>query len=173
MMSTRRTTLGHWLQSGSEHVAVALMAIMFVSFLLQICFRYLLNQPLGWSEEVTILCWIWVVLWGASFIVPDAEEVRFDIIYGAVSPATRRYFTLVTSTALVVLLVISLPASWRYVAFMKREHSAYLHMRFNYLYSIYLIFAVTCIVKHAWLAWSALRGTAVSGPERVGEAAKP
>src|SRR5678810_1104141 len=86
-----------WLRRRADDVAVALIAMMFVSFLLQIVFRYVLNRPLGWTEEVTVLCWVWVVLWGASFIVADADEVRFDILYNAVSPRARRVFTIVAS----------------------------------------------------------------------------
>jgi hypothetical protein len=60
--------------------------------------------------------------------------------------------------SLIVLLAISIPATWRYIAFMKREHSAYLHMRFDILYSIYLLFVVVVIVKHVRLALLAIRG---------------
>ncbi len=158
MTTTRRAAIGEWLHRRAENVAVALIATMFICFLLQIAFRYLLNRPLGWTEEVTVLCWLWVVLWCAAFVVPDNEEIRFDLVYDAVPKRVRRTFTVISSTALVVLLAISLPATWRYVIFMKREHSAYLQMRFDYLYSIYLIFAVACIVKHAQLAWSAIKG---------------
>jgi len=62
-----------WLRRRADNVAVALIATMFVSFLLQIVFRYVLNRPLGWSEEVTVLCWVWVILWGSSFIVADED----------------------------------------------------------------------------------------------------
>ena len=139
---------------------MALIALMFVSFLLQIAFRYVLNRPLGWTDEVTVLCWIWLVLWGASFILSDKDEIRFDIVYGLVSGRTRRAFTAISSVALVVLFIISLPATWNYVLFMKREKSAYLGMRFDFLYSIYVVFALACIVKHAMIAWSAFRGRA-------------
>src|SRR5512136_1440115 len=118
------------------------MAMMFVSFLLQIFFRYVLNQPLGWTEEVTVLCWVWVVLWSAAFLLSDADEVRFDIVYSAVPRGARRVFVVVSSVAFIVLLAVSVPATWRYIEFMKREHSAYFHMRFDILYSIYLIFVV-------------------------------
>jgi C4-dicarboxylate transporter DctQ subunit len=157
-MTTRRDAIVRWLHKRAENVAVALMATMFVSFILQIAFRYLLNSPLGWTEEVTVLCWVWGVLWSAAFIVSDHEEIRFDILYEVVPRRVRRIFTVISSIALVVLLLISLPASWRYVIFMEREHSAYLHMRFDFLYSIYLIFAVACIVKHARLAWTGITG---------------
>jgi len=134
------------------------MATMFVCFLLQIFFRYVLNRPLGWTEEVTVLCWVWVILWSAAFLLSDAEEVRFDIIYSAVPRGVRRVFVIVSSASLIVLLAMSVPASWHYVAFMKREHSAYFHMRFDILYSIYLVFAAVVIVKHARLLVLAIRG---------------
>jgi len=141
----------------AQHVAVALIATMFVCFLLQICFRYLFNAPLGWTEEVTILCWVWVVLWGAAFVLRDEEEVRFDLVYAAVPRAVRGGFTLVTSIAVVALLAYSLPATWRSVAFMRREHSAYLRIPFSYLYSIYVIFAVAVAVRHVVLGARAAR----------------
>ena len=156
LSNSPRTT--SWPRRRAENVIVALIAIMFISFLLQIAFRYLLNRPLGWTDEVTVLCWVWLVLWGAAFILSDRDEIRFDIVYGLVSERTRRTFTVISSLALVVLFVVSLPASWNYVLFMKREKSAYLGMRFDYLYSIYIIFSVACIVKHVRIAWNAVRG---------------
>ena len=155
-----------WWHRRAEDVAVALIATMFVSFLLQIVFRYALNRPLGWTEEVTVLCWVWVVLWGASFVLTEHEEVRFDILSGAVPARVRRAFTIVSSLALVVLMALALPAIWRYVAFMRREHSAYLGMRFDVLYSIFVVFAVMCIVRQLGAAWRAWRGT--PAVERIG-----
>ena len=147
-----------WWRRRAEDVAVALIATMFVSFLLQIVFRYALNRPLGWTEEVTVLCWVWVVLWCAAFVLSDNDEIRFDIVYTLVPPRVRRLFTAVSSIAFVVLLLISLPASWNYVAFMKREHTAYLHLRLDVMYSVYVIFVLACVVKQARIALRAITG---------------
>jgi TRAP-type C4-dicarboxylate transport system permease small subunit len=159
-MSTNLLAVKGWFRRRADDITVLLIGTMFVCFLLQIVSRYVLNAPLGWTEEVTVLCWVWVVLWGAAFVLSDAEEIRFDIVYGIVPEPVRRAFTVASSLALVVLLAWSLPATWSYVTFMKREHTAYLHMRFDFLYAIYLIFAVACIVKHIRLAWLAYRGRA-------------
>ena len=59
----------------AEHVAVGLMATMFASFLLQIAFRYVLNRPLGWTEEVTVICW--VCLRFASMTIPEGKSIPF------------------------------------------------------------------------------------------------
>ena len=78
-------------------------------------------------------------------------------MYSAVPAPLRRAFTVITSVVICVLLLWSLPATWKYVTFMKREHTAYLHMRFDVLYAIYIVFVVATVASHARLAWRALR----------------
>jgi C4-dicarboxylate transporter, DctQ subunit len=74
----------------AENVAAAMLAVMFIAFLIQILFRYVLNWPAGWASELSTIMWIWLVLWGAAFVVREREEIRFDIFYGSVAPRTRR-----------------------------------------------------------------------------------
>ena len=147
-----------WLQRRTHNIAALLLATMFGCFIVQIVLRYVFNYPVGWTEELSILCWMWGILWGAAFVVTVRDEVRFDILYGNVPEGVRRVFTVITGLALIGLYGVSLPAAWSFVAFMKVERSAYLHVPINYLYSIYVIFAVACIVRYAWLVWVAIRG---------------
>ncbi len=147
-----------WLRHRTHNIAALLLATMFSCFLVQIFFRYVLNNPVGWTEELSILCWMWGILWGAAFVVTESDEVRFDIVYGNVSEGVRRVFTVITGLALIGLYGVSLPAAWSFVAFMKVERSAYLHVPISYLYSIYIVFAVACIVRYTWLVFTAIRG---------------
>jgi C4-dicarboxylate transporter, DctQ subunit len=151
-------TVARWLHRRAENIAALMLATMFACFIVQIFFRYVLNHPVGWTEEVSTLMWIWGVLWGAVFVLRESDEVRFDIIYSAVSERTRRVFTIISSLALVVFYAIALPGVVGYVLFMKVERSAYLGIRFDYLYSIYILFAVAAAVRYAGLAWRAWRG---------------
>jgi TRAP-type C4-dicarboxylate transport system permease small subunit len=156
---------GPWLRRRAENVAVALLAAMFVAFIIQIAFRYLLNFPIGWTSELTVATWLWIVLWGAAFVLRESEEIRFDLISSAVGRRTRRGFAIVTAVALIGLYGLSLPASVDYVAFMKVQSTTYLTIRYDHLYSIFVIFAVAIIARYLWILWRALRG----GPD--GEAA--
>src|SRR4051812_8453166 len=150
--------IGRWLRRRAENVMVALLTVMFATFIIQIFSRYMLNNPVGWSEEVIITAWLWTVLWGAAFVVSEAEEIRFDIIYSKFSDRTRRIVTVITAIALVALYCISLPASYAYVSFMKVERSAYLHVPINWMYSIYVVFLVACIGRYCGLIIVAIRG---------------
>ena len=158
MTYAQSVSLGRWLRRRAENFLVMLLSIMFISFIIQIFYRYVLNNPIGWSEEVIVTTWMWTVLWGAAFVLSEAEEIRFDIIYSNISENLRRVFTALTGIAAVFLYGISLPAAYSYVTFMKVERSAYLHVPINWLYSIYVIFLVACIGRYCWLIVDAVRG---------------
>jgi len=149
---------GRWLRRRAENVSALLLLAMFVCFIIQIAARYVFNYPLGWTDEVSVLCWIWCTLWGAAFVLREKDEVRFDIIYSAASENTRRIFTIITGIAAIALFGIALPAVFSYVTFLKVERSAYLGIRLDYLYSIYLLFSLAVIVRYAALTWRAIKG---------------
>jgi len=58
----------------------------------------------------------------------------------------------------VALYALSLPGTYKYVAFMKVERSSYLNIRLDWMYSIYVIFVVAVILRYVWIFWEALRG---------------
>jgi TRAP-type C4-dicarboxylate transport system permease small subunit len=157
MTSLLRRAAG-WARRRAENILAALLAAMFVAFIIQIVARYLLNAPVGWTIEVSTLAWMWGVLWGAALVLTDEEEIRFDIVYGAAPASLRRAFDAVTGTVVVGVFGWSLPAVYDYVTFMKVERSAYLGIRFDLLFSIYLVFAVAMIIRHAWIVWRSLTG---------------
>lgn len=156
----RSAAVGAWLYRRAENLLAAMLAVMFAAFIVQIVFRYLIGLPVGWPNEISVVMWIWLVLWGAAFVLREDEEIRFDLLYASAPPGRRRVMFLVAAAVLVFLYAISLPAVWDYVTFMRVERTAYLKIRFDWLYSIYIVFVVTVIVRYLWLSWQAVFGTA-------------
>jgi TRAP-type C4-dicarboxylate transport system permease small subunit len=150
-----------WLARRAENVAALMLAVMFLAFCLQIAFRYLLNFPVGWTSELTVVLWLWLVLFGAAFVLKESEEIRFDLLVGSVGRRPRIAMGVVAALALIVLYGVSLKASWSYVAFMKVERSSYLKIPMNWLFSIYIVFLVAILARYAWLLWHYLRGEEV------------
>ncbi|MCD6043897.1 MAG: C4-dicarboxylate transporter permease [Burkholderiales bacterium] len=147
-----------WLRRRAENVAAAMVAVMFAAFVVQIVFRYFLNFPVGWTSELTVVMWLWLVLWGAAFVVEEREEIRIDLLSGAAGRRTRIAMGLVTALALLAVYGASLPASYSYVTFMKVESSSYLKIRMDWLFSIYLVFLVAILARYLWIVWHLLRG---------------
>ena len=158
-MTVRLGAIGRWLRRRAEDISVALLATMFVALIAQVVFRYLVNFPMGWTDEISLITWVWLVLWGAAFVVRESEEIRFELLHASAPAPVRRTMTVVAAAALVALFALSLPAVIDYVAFMKVQRTAYLHIRFDWLFSIYVIFAVAAIVRYFWIGWRALMRT--------------
>jgi TRAP-type C4-dicarboxylate transport system permease small subunit len=159
-MNPKLVTTGGWLRRRAENVLALMLLGMFVAFLLQILFRYVLNLSIGWTHEISVALWIWLVLFGTSFVVREVEEIRFDFFWSGASDRRRRVMQILSSVALIAMFGISLPAVVDYITFMKVESTAYLKIRFDYLYSIYIVFAVAMIVRYLWLGVQAIRGKA-------------
>lgn len=155
---------GAWLRRRAENVAAALLAVMFLAFMVQIVFRYFLNFPIGWTSELSVITWLWLVLWGAAFVVRENEEIRFDLIYWAVGSRTRIAMGIFVGISIVILYGASLPATLAYVRFMKVEKTSYLKIPFDWLFSIYVVFAVAVIVRYLWLLSRLLRGKDPEAP---------
>ena len=136
----------------------ALLGAMFVAFLVQIVFRYFFNLPVGWTAELTVATWLWLVLWGSAFVLPENGQIRFDLVYSAAGRRARRVMGMVGALALVALFGMAFPATWSYVSFMKVERSSYLHVRLDWMYSIYLLFVVALIVRYLRLLWRLMQG---------------
>jgi C4-dicarboxylate transporter DctQ subunit len=151
-------------RSFAEGVLAGLLGVMFFAFMVQIVFRYFFNLPTGWTTELTVVTWLWMVLWGAAFVVKESEEIRIDLVTSMVGRRGRLVLALAASISVVVLYSIALPASWSYVSFMQVEKSSYLKIPMNWLYSIFLFFLVAVIVRYLWLIWDLVRG---KGPEEA------
>ena len=152
------TAFGRWLRARADDVAVALLAVLFLTFVLQIVSRYVLRDPLGWTVELCLTLWLWTVFWGSAFCLGDRDHVRFEILYLAGGRRVRRVLALVSAIALVVGFVAALPPTWDYVTFYRIKRSGTLGIRLDYVFGIYLVFAVAIVARYALRALALVRG---------------
>ncbi|MFN0182656.1 MAG: TRAP transporter small permease [Aquabacterium sp.] len=145
----------------AETVLVLMMGVMFVTFIAQVVFRYALNLPLAWTEELSTMLWLWGILWGASFVMRNQDDIRFDMLYNLLPHGARRWLTVCASSAIVLILLASLPGAWSYISFMKVEKSAAMGLPMNAVFSIYLVFIVAMCLRHAYIAWQAMHNRLV------------
>lgn len=71
-------------------VAVALLAIVVTIVVLQVFFRYVLNDSLSWSEEAARYLFIWAAVLGFSSCVEARRLFSFEMIATALPAAGRR-----------------------------------------------------------------------------------
>ena len=127
-----------------------MLAAMFLTFVLQIFSRYILLEPFGWTLELCLALWVWIVFWGNAFIVRERDHVSFDILYLAVPQRARQILALISAAAIVAAMVWSFLPTWDYIDFLKIKKSATLKIPMRTIFSIYGIFMIAVALRYAW-----------------------
>ena len=105
-----------WFTRGAEFIAAMSLAAIFVTFLLQILFRYVpFLEPIGWSVVLISLLWVFVIFFGCSFLVRESDHVTFDVLYLSASRPVRKILALITAVLMIGAMLYSLPAIWETV----------------------------------------------------------
>jgi len=146
------------LTGAADFVAVSLLTAMFLAFILQIFSRYVIRQPLGWTLEACLLCWLWLVFWASAFTLRHSDHVRFTILVESSRPGLRRIYAGLSAIAIVAALALALPASYEFIAFMAIEKTSLLKIRFDWVFSVYLIFSIAMIIRYGSRLICAIRG---------------
>lgn len=71
-------------------LSVALLASYFVLVLLQVFFRYVLNDSLFWAEELVRGLMLWGVMVSSALVAASRGHIRLEVLELMLPPAGRR-----------------------------------------------------------------------------------
>ncbi len=137
------------MKKGCEGIAVTLFIVMFATFLLQIFSRYVLNAPLGWTVEVCVILYIWLVFWTAAFLLRDSEHVSFNMLFLVANPRQKRVMAIFGILCIGVAFAAGLPVIIDYVQFMHIEKAPVTRIPLNYIYAIFPVFIIAVVIRSA------------------------
>lgn len=140
----------HTLQRWLDHLGAALFLSMFVVFVLQICSRFLFNQPLPWTDELAVVLYIWSIFWACAFMVPAASHVSLDFLSARLADKPRRWLQTLGDVLLGGLALQALPASWDYLLFMQREATAVMGLPMFWVFLPLLVLLVMLVLRGTW-----------------------
>jgi TRAP-type C4-dicarboxylate transport system permease small subunit len=146
----RFSDLGRLARQTADVVGGFLYLALFFVFIVQVAFRFGLNQPLPWTDELAVILYIWVILWAAAFMVPEREHVVFDLVYQLVPSGGQRVMRILGHLMIGGLAAWALPASWEYIKFMEREGTPVLGLPFLWVFLPFALLLISLIVKGIW-----------------------
>ena len=146
------------LKRAADVIGGGLFAALFIVFLVQITARFGFNRPLPWTDELAVVLYVWVILWASAFVVPEREQVVFDLVWNSVGRRTRQVMRVLGNAMIGGLALVGLPASWDYVRFMAREGTPVLGIPFMWVFLPFVLLLAALVVRCGWGLWDALRG---------------
>jgi len=89
-----------------ERVLIALSALIAVVVFLQVVFRYLLRQPLFWSEELPRYLLIWMSFLAAALAQKSEAHINISLALAPLPSAWRRAVRILTNLIILAFLVV-------------------------------------------------------------------
>jgi len=94
---------------GVSWVIIAAMATLTFVVVLQVFFRYVLNDSLRWGWDIPRLCFIWVILLSIPLGIRYNAHVGIDMVVQHFNPTAKRAVLVFNAF---FMLVLSLTAAW-------------------------------------------------------------
>lgn len=143
------------LRSFANFITATMLAVLFFTFLLQIFSRYILKAPFGWTLELCLILWLWIVFFGCSFAVRDQDHVKFDIFYYATPKKVQLIFSIISAIGVIVIMGYSFLPTIDYIDWMKMRKTTTVKFFNNkiplsYIFSVYGIFLLSVIIQYIW-----------------------
>lgn len=86
-------------------LCVVFLALMSIIIVLQVFFRYVLNNSLSWSEELARYLFIWMIYVGISYGVKLDKHICVDAVYTFMPKGIKRGYAIVAYLLFLIFAV--------------------------------------------------------------------
>ncbi len=138
-------------ERAEEAITMAFFLVMFVSVIVGVFWRYVLNDPLIWTVNAATIAFIWAVLIGAGLPNWTNEHIQFDLLYNRMPPGRRRASRISGNVLIIVTFSMPIPATIDYLRFISVDTVTGLPLTFEWAFGAILWFLVMTVLHRVRL----------------------
>jgi len=142
------------LQAVAQWGSGVMFVLVIGLFLYKITSRYLAHDEPAWTDEVSVVLFVWIVFWANAFLLRDRDQITFDLAYRPLPARAKRVFAIARALLIGGIFLAALPGSLDYLAFLWRERTPVLGLRLDFVYACFGIFMIAVV----WRSVAALVG---------------
>lgn len=95
-----------FLDTVSRYISIVLMGLMTLTVVLQVLFRYIMKNPLIWTEELSRYLMIWMAFIAASSVLREWDTIRVDFIVNKLNERVRFVIKIINKTLVFFFCVL-------------------------------------------------------------------
>ncbi len=154
---------------GVESVVVVLMVVLVAALALQVFFRYVVQDPLVWSEELARYALVWITFLGAAVAYRHGTHVVVETVVALLARPVRIALAWFVDGLLVLALLVLLVQGVGMVEITARTRSTILQIPMSWVYASVPVSAVLMLGFQVERTLGRLRGeVAPLGNEKEG-----
>lgn len=111
-----KTGLGQFVNAFEETAIAVLLGVMTLLTFANVVLRYLFNSSLIWGQEVVLILFAWLVLFGISYCVKVTAHLGVDVVINILPGRARFVVVLMAAGACTVYAALLMKGAWDYWA---------------------------------------------------------
>ncbi len=124
--------------------------VMFCVFVAQVFMRYVFDDPLTWSFELTLFLYVYIVMFGACYALRENEHVCFSMVYDDRSKKTQAIMRITETCIVLIIFIAAMPSVIDYAWIQKiasLKKTAVLQIPYKFLYLSFVFMMVTVAAR--------------------------
>ena len=149
----------------AELLSAAMFAALFLTFVAQVFWRYVLQDPLVWTLEVAGILFVVVSLFTAATQMAVRDHVALDLVVEAFPSPVTKLLRSLSLFVFAIVMMLSVPDTVRVLEWMYGERTFALRLNLGHLFVLMIGFVVLYAGRAVWEAWALWRPKAdTDGP---------
>ena len=103
-----------YLDKSEDYLLMTCLGIMAIVLFMQVFFRYVLDAPLTWGEELARYLHVWIALMGIRFGMRYNGHLNICVIYQLFPEKVKYVVNILVHTFLAVCIVVYFPGAIRF-----------------------------------------------------------
>lgn len=151
METRRRPTVGRALRAfpPEDALCVTLLLGALAVMGLGVFFRYVLNDSLTWTEEISRYALVYITYLGCATAIRRRSHIRIDVINRLLPPAGRRVLDLAVDLLVLAFLAFLVVTTVRIMDVLWTSRSAAIGLPINLVYAAILLGSAASIMRLA------------------------
>ncbi|WNC14692.1 TRAP transporter small permease [Brevibacillus brevis] len=139
-------------------IVILLLAVMVVAVFLQVLFRFLLDQPLAWTEELARYLLIWITFLGSAYAMAIKAHIGTEYIQKFLSPLANKIVLAVAALLSIFFFGVMVQQGYLLAARSMTQTSPTLLVPMGYVYMVIPISGVLLIMNVLHVTWKDITG---------------
>ncbi|MDE5415168.1 TRAP transporter small permease [Alkalihalobacterium chitinilyticum] len=140
-----------------NYLLIAIFIVLIVAVFCQVLFRFVINQPLAWTEELSRYSLVWVTFLGAAHAMGTKSHIGMSALVDKSPLLLRRFLIVVAALVSLGFFFIMIQQGFNLVGRSMTQLSAVLRIPMGYVYLVIPISGILLAINLLDVTWQELR----------------
>ncbi|MDR7315745.1 TRAP transporter small permease [Brevibacillus centrosporus] len=142
----------------TRFVVILMLSVLIVAVFLQVLFRFFLDQPLAWTEELARYLLIWITFLGSAYAMALKAHIGTEYIQKFLSPLMNKIVLSIAALLSIFFFVVMVQQGYALAARSMTQTSPTLLVPMGYVYMVIPISGVLLIMNVLHVTWKDITG---------------